>query len=175
MSFTSSLYENSQELFGISWLPATCTEVAVSIEEVNVARLRKRRGIPKGSITKLTTKITEIQEAIGDSDVKDTAQRYKEKLIALDTEFRTQHCHIVDVVDDEGVLADVQAILDEHDDVVGQLMAKLYKIIKANSTSCGHGARDIQSRKLTHLHRTIESVSAEIRAVPEESEDVYLV
>ena len=77
------------------------------MEEVNVARLRKRRGIPKGSFT---TKITEIQEAIGDPDVKDTAQRYKEKLIALDTEFRTQHCHIVDVVVDEGVLADEQAI-----------------------------------------------------------------
>ena len=27
---------------------------------------------------------TEIQEAIGDSDVEDTAPRYKEKLIALD-------------------------------------------------------------------------------------------
>ena len=45
VSFTSSLYENSQELFGISWLYATCIYVyvvAVSMEEVNVARLRKR-------------------------------------------------------------------------------------------------------------------------------------
>ena len=146
-----------------------------AMEEVNLARLRKRRCIPEGPITKLTGRINEIASATGDPDVGDTAQRYKEKLIALDAEFKTHHYNIVDVVDDEEALAEEQSILDDHDDVVSQLMTKLQKIIKSNAPVARDDSRSILSRKLSHLRRAIESVDSEIRAVPEYSEDPYLV
>lgn len=64
------------------------------------------------------------------------AQRYKEQLIALDTEFRTYHYSIVDVIEGDEILATEQAVLDK-DDAVSQLTTKLQKILRSNAPITG--------------------------------------
>ena len=141
----------------------------------NVSRLRRRRGIPRASITKLAGRVNEIEDNLGDPDAVDTAQRYKERLIALDAEFKTHHYSIVDAIVDETVLAEEQDILDEHDDTVSVLTDKLQKVIKSRPTAARVGDKDIQSRRLSHLRRTVNSVDTEIQAIPEDSDDTYLM
>lgn len=53
-----------------------------------IAPFKKQRGIHKGSILRLSD---EMQLAIGEPEARDAVQRMKEKLIALDLEFKTHH------------------------------------------------------------------------------------
>ena len=145
------------------------------MDDSSVPRLRKRRGVTKASITKLAGRIRDIETAVSNPDVVDPAQRYKERLIALDAEFKTHHYSTVDTVDDETTLADEQRIFDEHDDTVNLLTNKLQKVIKLNTPAAKVGNKDIQSRRLSHLGRAIDSVDTEIQAIPEECDDTYLV
>ena len=75
----------------------------------------------------------------------------------MDAEFKTHHYSVVDAVDDETTLAEEQEILDEHDDTVNLLTGKLQKILKSNLSATRVGTGDMQSRKPSHLERTIDS------------------
>ena len=111
------------------------------MDEVNLARLR-RRGVSKGSITRLSSRVRDLESTERSQDTVDTAQWYKEQLIATDAEFRAHHYSIVDVLEDPDLLAAEQATLDEHDDAVSQLTTKLQKILRSNAPVTGVSTRD---------------------------------
>ena len=116
-----------------------------------------------------------VEDAARDAEAVGTAQRYKETLIALNAEFKTHHYSIIDAVDDEDILAAEQEVLDEHDNIVKVLTSQLQRIIKSNLPAASAGARDIQSRKLSHLGQALELVGTEIQSIPEDSDDTYLL
>ena len=140
------------------------------MEEADVSRLRRRRGVAKGSLTRLIARVGELERADRSPETIDTAQRYKDQLIALDTEFRTHHYSIVDVIDVDETLATEQVTLDEHDDAVAQVTTRLQRILRSNAPTTGVNTREIQARKLAHLERAVNSTDAEIVAIPEDSD-----
>lgn len=103
--------------------------------------------MPKGSISRWAGKIDQIEASTGGPNVKTTSQRFKERRIE----------NVIDSVDGEVALGSEQAILDEHDEIVSQLMMKLDKIIKASSPMSMHTTRDLQSTKLVHLRQDVGS------------------
>ena len=72
-------------------------------------------------------------------------------------------------------LATEQVTLDEHDDAVAQLTTRIQRILRSNALTTCANTREIQARKLTHLERAVDSTEAEIVAIPEDSDDTYLL
>ena len=79
-----------------------------------LANHKKRRGVVRASLTRLGTKLGELEGSTDQPDTLDHAKRLITKLECLDAEYKTHHYSIVDLTDDEGGLETEQAALDAH-------------------------------------------------------------
>ena len=95
----------------------------------DLASLKKRRGIVKASLTRLRTRLTNLESSVEQPDTVDHAKRLSTKLDTLDTEFKAHHYAIVDLTDDETQLQREQDGLDEHDDEVSQLAVRIQQSV----------------------------------------------
>lgn len=94
---------------------------------------RKRRGVVRASLTRLRTRLAELEHAPDQPGTLDSARRLLSKLETLDKDFKVHHLAIVDLTD-EGALPEEQETLDTHDDDVGQLEARIQQLISTCSS-----------------------------------------
>ena len=92
---------------------------------------KRRRGAIKASITKLTTKIAELEVKEPGPTTLPLAQQLAKRLQSLDSDFKTCHVAIINVVEDEGPLAEEQDVLDTHDEELFQLNLRLQAFMRA--------------------------------------------
>ena len=81
-----------------------------------LSTLRRRRGVARASITRLGTRLRELEGKIPDSSTPSIAHRMCQKLESLDSEFQTHHLSIIDALQDgdEDGLAKEQGMPDKH-------------------------------------------------------------
>ena len=127
-----------------------------------LANAKKRRGVARASLTRLTTRLKELEGDAGGEKVLDLAQRMSQKLSDLDAEFQTQHHAVIDLIDDDEALAKEQEILDAHDDLVTELSVRVKQVISASSLSANESSRRIATRKLSHLQKSLNSIASAI-------------
>ena len=96
------------------------------------------------------------------------------KLDALNSDFRTHHDALVDLIDDEKTLQREQTTLDEHDDCVAELAAHIEQLINLCASSSDSSPRMIASQRLSHLQKTLSSISETI-ASSDQSTDPCLL
>ena len=70
----------------------------------NVSALRKRRGVVRTSITRLTNHLKDLEEDADRPATLELARGMTRKLDTLDTDFCTRHHAIIDLIDDEETL-----------------------------------------------------------------------
>ena len=94
---------------------------------------KKRRRVTKASLTKLSTKLTELE---ANPDALRIVQGLTSKLKTLDAEFKTHQLAIIDLTDDDddGLAAEQQE-LDDHDDRASELTIRIQRLISALSPS----------------------------------------
>ena len=141
----------------------------------NASTLRKRRGVVRASLTRLTNRFKDLESDTDKPATLDLAQGMTRKLDALDSEFTTHHHALVDLIDDEEALLTEQKTLDDHDDFVAELSARMQCLINACTPSSDLPLRKIASRRLSHLKKTLSSVRSAITSSGEESIDVCLL
>ena len=92
-----------------------------------VSRLRKRRGVIRASITRLGTRLTELEDTADQPRTLDHTRQLLGKLWSLDEEFRGLYYELIDLIDagNEDALDAEEAILDKHDDDVAMLTIRL--------------------------------------------------
>lgn len=75
----------------------------------------KQRGVVRASLTRLKTRVKEFESKGTEISVGDrlAAQRLLQKLDTLDSDFRSHHFAVVDLVDEEAMNTE-QRVLDEH-------------------------------------------------------------
>ena len=83
----------------------------------------------KASLTKLSTKITELEADTANPDALRAAQGLASKLKTLDTEFKSHQLAIIDFTDDDDALTAEQQELDDHDDRVSELMIRTQRLV----------------------------------------------
>ena len=95
------------------------------------ANLRKRRGVTRRSITRMTDRIADLEGTPDQPRNADRAKQLLAKLQTLDTDYRTVHFQIVDLIDeaDEGGLDAEQERIDKLDDDVASLTVRLEALI----------------------------------------------
>ena len=138
-----------------------------------ISNQRKRRGVVRASITRLGTRLKELEDKVEEPTTHDLAKRLAAKLETLDAEFKAHHFSLIDLIDDEGTLGKEQETLDQHDDDVTSLAVRIQQVITISSaTPTNLDQRKTLSRKLQHLDKNLSLVSETIKTLSSRAEDV---
>ena len=149
----------------------------MSAEEVakSIASAKKWRGVAKGSVTRLSGRISDLEAREDAPNASLQAKQMLKSLESLTAEFRTHHLALIELVDDEDVLRDEQDVIDSHDDIVGDLVTRLNVIISTRSPDARADPQRVVSKRLAHLEKGLNSVCDEIAAMPADSRDDCLI
>lgn len=107
-------------------------------ETATLSTHKKRRGVARASLTRLGTRLGELEGRTDAPTALDNARRMLQRLESLDAEFKTHHLALVDLIEDEETLSGEQVILDTHDDEIAHLAERIQQVISASSRSSGH-------------------------------------
>ena len=132
------------------------------------AVLKRRRDTVTASIASLATKLTDSVTDKTDPVSLSIAQSLTHKLESLDAELHAQHYKILDLIDEADADTSVleQKVLDQHDDEVTTLKARLATFIEscslASCPSTDPNLLKVTTCKLTRLEKNLESISGMI-------------
>lgn len=141
-----------------------------------VSSARKRRGVARGSITRLTTRLTDLEgRRPDDASVMTMAQQTLKSLENVDSDFKTHHLALIDLLEEEDDLEGEQHVLDEHDETVATLFTRISHVISSCTASTDPQPRRVLSKRLAHLRRSLASVGTEITRMEADPSDVCLV
>ena len=144
-------------------------------EARTLANHKKRRGVVRASLTRLGTKVGELEGSTDQPDTLDHAKRLITKLECLDAEYKTHHYSIVDLTDDEGGLAAEQTALDAHDENIAQLGIRIQRLITACSKSLDSNPHKIASKQLTCLKTRLSKVEESISSTSSDTDNTCLL
>ena len=143
------------------------------LQDLDVSGRRRRRGVVKASITKLTDRVLdlELRVALSNTDRLE-AKRFQERLTNLDAEFRMYHQAVVDLLEEEGDLAKEQADVDDHDDRVTDLLRRLTRLATPEDPAekANFDPHQCLQRRLAHLEANLRKVSDAVSAAAEKTE-----
>lgn len=80
----------------------------------SAANLRKRRGVVRASITRLGTRLRELEET---ADQPRTPDHTRQLLQSLNEDFKKHHFELIDKVDSDEALEKEQTVLAKHDEI----------------------------------------------------------
>ena len=149
----------------------TCVSTMSEEAERSLSTHRRRRGIAKASLTRLTTRLKDLKADTSQPATVDHAQRMQQKLDALDAEFRSHHHNVVDLTDNEDFLTREQDTLDEHDDLVAELSVRIKQIITTCTPSDATPRKVAIRRLAAHVRTTLSDVSSGIGALSSDRDD----
>ena len=88
-----------------------------------LSSLRKKRGVARNSVTRLGTWLRELESDPEAAGVSDHAKQLLLKLDEADSNFKSLHFQVLDLIDenDDEALKKEQDILDQHEDNVSAL------------------------------------------------------
>ena len=134
---------------------------------------KKRRRVTKASLTKLSTKLTELEADTTNPDALRAAQGLATKLKTLDAEFKSHQLAIIDFTnaDDDDGLATEQQELDDHDDRASELTIRIQRLISTLSPSTTEGLSRTSTRRLTRLQEKLAVIQGALNAIPEDRSD----
>lgn len=118
----------------------------------SAATLWKRRGVVRVSITRLGTRLKELEE---DAEQPWNLDHTRQFILTkrLDEDFKKHHFELIDMIDDDDYLEREQAVLDKHDDDITSLSVRLQTLLTPSTTLVTPAAdsRKLSSRKLSCL------------------------
>ena len=138
---------------------------------------KRKRGVVRASVTKLGTKLGELEANPDNPTTIDHAKCLNAKLESLDAEFKDHHYSVVELITHDEELEGEQEIIDRHDDVIADLKVRVQNLISI----CSHRSKDpsaprnLQARKLERLEREVSGVKATISSLSEESDNTCLL
>ena len=136
---------------------------------------KKRRGVGRASLTRLCNRLKDLEGETGEPKTLELALHMSQKLSDLDSESRTHHHTLIDLIDDEDALAEDQEVLDMHDDLVAELSVCVRQVIAASSPSSDESSRRIAFRKLTHLEKSLAAITSIIGDMSTTPSDMCLL
>ena len=144
-------------------------------EQAQLSAHRKRRGVVRASLTRLQTRVSDIERAIEQPGTLDAARQLLTKLESLDADFRMHHLAIVDLTDDEDALVTEQDALDAHDDDVSRIGLRLRKVISTCTTSTDVSRHKILFKRLSRLETMLASITTDLLSLPSGSDEVIML
>ena len=131
-----------------------------------LASYHRKRGSVRGLVTRLSTRIAGIESAKRTSDTADEVRRIVARLQLLTDEFKLHHYSVLDLIEDEGVLATEQEILKAHKDTVSNLFTRLDKLT-ATCSAENDTQTKLATKHLEYLEKEISSMHDSISSPTE--------
>ena len=144
----------------------------------DITSIRKRRGVVRASITRLVSRLTELEEMPDQEAANRHAQRLSTRMSALDSEFKSIHFQLIDLIDveDEGTIEKEQDIMDKHDDDIDSLTIRVQGLLVASRTISASSDHRLLLRKPAHLEESLTTISDTITTLPPDGlEDLALI
>lgn len=135
---------------------------------------KKRRGIVKASLTKLRTKLTDLEGDTTIPTLMESARNLADKLDTLQQDFKTHQLTIMDRTNEEDALADEQQVLDK-DDQVSELSVHIQRLITLATKSKSPDIARVANRQLTLLQAKLESIDTAIHDLDNAEEDIAYI
>ena len=134
---------------------------------------KQRRTVIKGSLTCLGTKLRDLEARRDEADTLELVKQMKKKLDSLAVDFKTHHYAVIDTIpdDDEVGIEREQHTLDEHDDIVSDLMARIQKLQSACKLSSTPDLHRVNMKKLHHIERGLMAVGNSCDAISGRDEE----
>lgn len=115
----------------------------------------------KGSITRIEGRLTTIESESDRPNTRDSARQILAKLKEHDAEFRRIHLSLIDLIEDDEILTEEQATLDEHDDLVASLTVRIMTLADSTASSREVSTREVLVRRCDCLEfRLLETNTA---------------
>ena len=130
-----------------------------------VANLRKRRGVAKASVTRLITRVANLEGETDVPNVGNAARQLLTRLQDASTGFKQAHMSLVDVTDSDEALATEQAVLDELLDTVEDLATHLQTLIDSADKPKQIDERKVIAKRLGRLRKCLTAVDDAIKAL----------
>lgn len=146
--------------------------MATEEAQAALSNSRKGRGVVRSSLTRIETRVTEL-EAKGELSPGDrlTAQALAGRLERLDSDFKTYHFAIVDLVDDPST---EQEVIDDHDDKLADLTVRIGQLTARDPDPPVPVAGNTHSRRLAkrldHLDRGFRLIADAVDPIEPEAE-----
>ena len=145
---------------------------------VDLSALKRRRGA--------TTKVTDLEAQEKGPSILPHAQQFAKRLESLDSDYKTRHFAIIDVLEDEGQLVEEQNLLNRHDDEVSDLNLRLQALMLVSTTSPSPTpttasdahplpSRAILERRSAQLQARLISTHDKIGDLKEDGSEIHLV
>lgn len=129
---------------------------------------RKKRGVVRASITKLRTRVGEVEAAASEEGAVDKLRRLANRLDTLFEEFKVHHFSVIDLLDEEDLVKE-QELFDAQDEDVTQLSLRLEQLM-----SSGSGQSKMATKRLKQLEKGITSITDSVHTFPADG-DVCLL
>ena len=141
-----------------------------------VSKLRKRRGVVRASITRLDSRIKELEDVAEQPGTPGHARQLAIKLETLDSKLKNYHFQLIDLLDDEDEdsLEKEQEILDKHDDIVAELNMRIERLYSKATPAVTDDHR-LLSRKLSYLEESTFNLHNTVTSLPEDVDDISLL
>ena len=137
--------------------------------ERELTKLRRRRGVAKGSITRIETRLAELEGNSSRPNVHDSARQMLAQLKEHDTDFKRTHLTLIDLIEDEDALFDEQATLDDHDDQVASLTVRILALTDVtNPTTREVSAREVLTRRCDRLESRFTETNTALTSLTHE-------
>ena len=136
---------------------------------------KKRRGIVKASLTKLRTKLTDLEGDTTIPTLMESARNLADKLDTLRQDFKTHQLTIINQSNKEDALADEQQVPDDNDDQVSELSVCIQHLITLATKSKSPDIARVANRQLTLLQAKLESIDTAIHDLDNAEEDIAYI
>ena len=141
----------------------------------DIASARRRRGASRGSVTRLTKKLKDLEGRAGNPATLAAAQQMKKSLENVDAAFKTHHFSLIELIEADADLEKEQEVLDAHDELVDDLLIRTDRLILSCTVNVDPELRSTTSKRITRLEKTISTVDAEIAKISDPPIDLCLV
>ena len=132
---------------------------------------KRRRGVVRASLTKLGTKLTELEANPESPTLLESATNLAEKLKTLQQEYRNHQLSIIDHADGDEALAEEQQALDDNDDLISALSVRIQRLLKAATPSPRSNTVRVATKQIALLQRKLQEISVSVSAIVDTSED----
>ena len=122
---------------------------------------KKRRGVIRSSLTKLGTKLAELEADPTIPTLRESAKILADKLKTLQLDLRSHQLAIIDRTDDEDALAEEQLALDDDEDRISELGIRIQRLATL-ATSTGQDVVRVANKQLTFVQAKLESISSAV-------------
>ena len=132
---------------------------------------KKRRRVVKSFLSKLGTKLTDLEADTTIPTLLESSRNLAAKLKTLQQEFKEHQLAIINRTDAEDILAEEQQSLDDNEDHISELSVRIQRLMALATASTGLDVAKVATRQLALLRTKLESIDEAVRNVDNAEEN----